>query len=134
MHKDPVLEKSLTTYVSNSLRILIVDDDSIFGENLCELLIDHKYSVEFVGSGPEAITRIIHERFDIVITDLKMNGMNGFEVIRKIKHIHPGMKIILMTGYSDSNTRIEALECGAFEYITKPFLKNEIIELLKHIQ
>ena len=94
-------------------RILIVDDDTIFGENLRELLVDLEYSVEFVKSGPEAVQRLLKEKFDVVLTDLKMNGMNGFEVIKEIKSMKPTIKIILMTGYGDSCTRSEALECGA---------------------
>jgi len=114
-------------------RILIVDDDSIFGENLRELLVDLKYSVEFENSGTKAVQRLLREKFDVVLTDLKMNGMNGFDVIREIKSIKPGIKIILMTGYGDSCTRIEALECGACHYITKPFMKKDILEILEQV-
>ena len=59
--------------------------------------------------------------------------MNGFEVIREIKTIDPGIKIVLMTGYGDSDTRTEAIECGACQYITKPFLKKDIKVILEQV-
>ena len=113
--------------------ILIVDDE----ENVCRLLekifknegfITHK---AFSGEG--ALKLIDSTQVDIVISDIKMPGMNGIDLLKKIKNIDPSIKVVMITAFATVETAVEALRIGASDYITKPFDIHEVISCVKNI-
>jgi DNA-binding NtrC family response regulator len=108
-------------------RILVVDDESVIREGLRRVLASGGYSVETFSSGPPAVARMAENFFDLVITDLKMPGMSGIDVLKQIKALQPEVPIIMITGYSTVDTAVEAMKNGAVDYVAKPFTPEEIL-------
>ena len=111
--------------------ILVVDDDSIIREGLKRILEGQGYGVETYASGFLAVERMSERNFDLVITDLKMPGMNGIEVLKHLKALQPEVPIIMITGYSTVDTAVEAMKNGAVDYIAKPFSPEDITEKVR---
>ena len=114
-------------------RILIVDDDDGVRENLAELFQVVGYSVVTAGSAPEAMGKLAHHDVDILLTDYRMPGPNGVELIESARRVKPGLRAILMTAFGDSFTEIESVRRGAIGYVNKPFEADEITNLVSRI-
>lgn len=112
--------------MKNAMTILIVDDEAMMRSLLKKILMRDGYNVLAASSGTEALNILEDETVDIVISDLKMPEMDGFELLRQIKEDYPRIGIIMMTAYGDTYTVKDALLLGADEYITKPFKSFEI--------
>lgn len=108
-------------------RILIVDDDGVIREGLRRVLAAKDFEAEAYGSGYLAIEQMQQRNFDLVITDLKMPGMNGIEVLKAIRTLQPEVPIIMITGYSTVDSAVEAMKNGAIDYIGKPFTPEDIL-------
>jgi len=106
--------------------ILIVDDEELMRNMLGEMLNEKADKVTVVESGSQALKILSRSIFDIIITDVKMPDMNGFQLLEYIKLIDPLVPVIMITGYDDVYDMREALEKGAEEYVVKPFKKDEI--------
>ena len=104
-----------------NLNILVVDDDTGVTDLLGAFLDSRGYSVKTCHNGRDALALIEHESFDLVISDVEMAEMNGFELLRQIRATHPKIGIVLMTGYTENHPLSEALRAGADGYISKPF-------------
>lgn len=109
-------------------RILIAEDNDLNRENLTELLSEKGYEVKAVSNGKEAMDVFPYDNYDLVITDLKMPHVDGLQLLKFIKEMHPENVVIMITGYATVKSAINAMKIGAFDYITKP-LKKDIIEL-----
>jgi CheY-like chemotaxis protein len=109
-----------------TLRILLVDDYIPSRNVLEEFLEGHDVSIVTAENGLEAIHALKTDRFDLVVTDLKMPGANGIEVLRTAKEVNPDVQVIIITGYASLETAIEAIKAGAYDYITRPFKLDEI--------
>jgi len=110
--------------------ILIVDDDVTFCLMLKKLLEKHHYQATTVFS-PEEVKRLVRlEFYDVVLTDLRMPQLSGMDLIQMIKLESPETQIIMMTGYADISTAIQSIKQGAFNYIPKPFLPEEILDII----
>lgn len=103
------------------LNILVVDDDPGVVDLLGAFLDTRGYSVKTCHSGREALTLLEAEPFDLVISDIEMAEMNGYELLRLTREKYPKIGIVLMTGYTESHPLSEALRAGADGYISKPF-------------
>ena len=108
------------------VNVLIVDDDQGTCKILANSLSEEGYSVTTAFTGEEAIEKANKNTFDILITDLKLPGIDGIEVIKKIKEGNVDLCAIMMTAYASVDTAIKALEEGAYDYVTKPFDMEEI--------
>ena len=108
-------------------RILIIDDDAVVRQGLRRALESRGYEVAVAPSGPAGLELLHEQDFALVITDLKMPGMSGLEVLRQIGILRPGLPIIMITGYSTVETAVEAMKNGAADYIAKPFTPDTII-------
>lgn len=110
------------------MKILVVDDEApvrdIIRKGLSQM---GGFSVEVAQSGPEAIEKIERDVFDLLLTDLKMPGMDGLELLKTIKGTRPEVMVILMTAYGTIETAVEAMRIGANDYITKPIDLNELL-------
>jgi two-component system, NtrC family, response regulator PilR len=108
-------------------RLLIVDDDK---EILSVLSLYLEEEADFVidtaGTGKEALAKNSADPFDIIVTDLKMPGMTGIELIKEIKKEESIMEFIIITAYASVDTAIEAVKLGAFDYVVKPFKFEEL--------
>ena len=109
-------------------RILIAEDNDLNRINLTELLSDEMHSITAVRDGKEAIEAFTRDRYDLVITDLKMPNVDGLQLLRFVKELNPENVVIMMTGYATVSSAVEAMKLGAFDYITKP-LKDELVLL-----
>ncbi|WP_353685084.1 sigma-54 dependent transcriptional regulator [Thermodesulfovibrio sp. 3907-1M] len=107
-------------------KILVVDDEKITLKNLEHVLKKEGYDVTATQSGVEALKLIEKQPFDIVLTDIKMEKVDGFEILRRCKSLYPDTEVIMITGYATVENAVEAMKEGAFYYISKPF-KLEII-------
>ncbi|MBN2809770.1 MAG: sigma-54-dependent Fis family transcriptional regulator [Deltaproteobacteria bacterium] len=113
------------------VKVLIVDDEAVIRRGLCRVMEGRGYQAEVAESGFGAIEMLQKTPFNIVITDLKMPGMDGIEVLKAIKILQPGVPVIIVTGYSTVNTAVDAMKNGAFDYISKPFTPEQIIEMVE---
>ncbi len=112
-------------------RILVIDDEAIVRVSCQRVLTPEGFDVIVVPSGREAIDRLEKERFDLVLTDLKMPDMDGLEVLKTIKSRWPELIVIIITGYGTISTAVQAIKLGAFEYIEKPFTPEDILNIVK---
>jgi DNA-binding NtrC family response regulator len=107
--------------------IHIIDDEPIIHEVLGELLTTEGYNVESSFNGEEALDKHSPDTYDLILLDLLMPGMNGIEVLNKIKKIDPHAVIIIITAYASVESAISAMKKGAFDYIQKPFKHDELL-------
>src|SRR5512134_195147 len=107
-------------------RILVMDDEKSMCQFLSIMLRKEGYEITTVSSGKKAVEEISSSRFDVVLTDIKMAGMDGMEVLREIKRVDPTMPVIIMTAYASQKTAIEAVNQGAFHYLIKHAKNDEI--------
>jgi DNA-binding NtrC family response regulator len=101
-------------------RILVVDDEINIRGALVTLLEKKRYQVRGAGTGEEALEQLETAAADLVLTDLKMPGMGGMEFLRRLKQKWPDTEVLVMTAYGSIDTAIEAMRCGAYDYLTKP--------------
>jgi DNA-binding NtrC family response regulator len=116
--------------VPSHRRILIVDDELQILTFLDDLFRSEGWEVQTADSGSSGIDRLEQSRFDIVLTDLKMPGSDGIEVLRTTKKLQSDAEVIMMTGYGTVDTAIEAMRAGAFHYLAKPFKAEEVLHLV----
>jgi two-component system nitrogen regulation response regulator GlnG len=114
--------------------IWIIDDDQSMRWVLEKTLVNNGYQVTAFESGSVALASFkrvsLEERPNLVITDVRMPGINGFELMKQIKNISPQTPIIVMTAYTDLDTTLQTFEDGAFEYLPKPFDIDDALELV----
>ena len=106
--------------------ILVVDDERDICRALEFLLSREGYKVSTAYSGDDALKKFKEYRFDLVLTDLKMEGMSGIELLEKIKEIDPSTIVIIMTAYASVDSAVEAMKKGAADYIVKPFVNDDV--------
>ena len=108
-------------------RILVVDDEDIVRTSCSRTLSPEGYEVRLAKNGVEGLKMASEERFDLVLTDLKMPDMDGIEVLRIIKGKWPETAVIIVTGYQTVDTAVKAIKLGAYDYIEKPFTPDALI-------
>jgi len=108
-------------------RILAVDDEAIILDSFRKILVVAGYSIDTVEKGREALGLILKNDYDFVFTDLKMPEMDGLEVTKAVKHLRPGIDVIVITGYASIDTAVETMKYGAMDYVQKPFTEDELI-------
>ncbi|MFQ6002797.1 MAG: sigma-54-dependent transcriptional regulator [Candidatus Zixiibacteriota bacterium] len=107
-------------------KILVVDDELFVRELLFEFLSKEEYEVVLADCGEKAVEAVKSEPVEVALIDLKMPGMDGIETLKKIKEVDPSTLSIIMTGYPTIESSIQALRCGAYDYVIKPFKLNEL--------
>jgi DNA-binding NtrC family response regulator len=116
--------------MQTGLRILIIDDERIVCERLTHALKKFGFEVEAYTDSREALDRIAAEPFDIVITDMRMRGPSGIDVLRFVRQHRPGSKVIVITGFATVETATEVLKGGAVDFIPKPFKMSQLRDLV----
>ncbi|MGE5849434.1 MAG: sigma-54-dependent transcriptional regulator, partial [Candidatus Methylomirabilota bacterium] len=111
----------------DALRILVVDDEASQRELIGGFLKKQGHEVLSAGSGAEALTRLREVRVDLVLSDFKMPGMSGLEVLRGVKAVNPEIPFILVTAYGTVETAVQAMREGAADYLTKPLDLEELL-------
>ncbi len=110
----------------NPTRVLIVDDDTSLRELLGEIVEEWGYDVTVACNAAEAMEILSGKKFNIVLCDLKMPGMGGLKLLKKIKAHDKDICIIVITGYGTVDTAVKAIDAGAFDYLTKPFPLDDL--------
>jgi len=112
-------------------KILVVDDEKITLKNLEHILKKEGYDVTATHSGIQALKLIEEQQFDVVLTDIKMEKVDGFEILKKCRSLYPDTEVIMITGYATIENAVEAMKQGAFYYISKPFKLDIIRKIVK---
>ncbi|MBF0450309.1 MAG: sigma-54-dependent Fis family transcriptional regulator [Candidatus Magnetomorum sp.] len=112
-------------------KILIIDDDDQLRTSFQKLLGEEGYTVDIAPSGEIGVEKMIQHMPDVVILDMRLPGMNGFETFQTIHHRSPKIPVIIMTAFGTTETAIEAMKIGAFDYILKPFEIPEMLTIIK---
>lgn len=113
--------------------ILVVDDEENARIGLSKILSKEGYRVEVASDGKEAIDRLKKLQFDLVITDMRMPQMDGFEVLREIKKMDTDIGVIMITAFGEVDSYFEAMNLGAFEYINKPVKVDELKKVISKV-
>ncbi len=114
------------------VKILVVDDEQKLRELLAMALDSEGMSVKQAGSAEEALEILSRaDDFDVMVTDVRMPGMSGLDLVKQVRTDKPRMECIVMTAYTDSGTGVDAMRNGAFEYVTKPFEMDEMFLLIR---
>ncbi|MBI2999370.1 MAG: sigma-54-dependent Fis family transcriptional regulator [Deltaproteobacteria bacterium] len=108
-------------------RVLVVEDDREMRRLLSDLLTDEGYEVDTVSDGHSALERYKQAGFHVVITDLMMPGMKGSELVRRLREIDPEALVLVITAFGSIESAVETMQAGAYNYLTKPFLTDEIL-------
>ena len=112
------------------IEIMVLDDEEIVGKRLKTALEKSNYEVEIFRDSQQAVARIAEKEFDIVVTDVRMEGIGGMEVLEHVLERSPRTKVILITGYATVEVAREALTRGAFDFIAKPFKPDALREVI----
>jgi|Deesub1362A_J573_1020465.scaffolds.fasta_scaffold00010_217 DNA-binding NtrC family response regulator len=112
-------------------RILVIDDEEIIRISCRRALEPLGLRVDVARDGPEALRMLREGSYQVVLTDLKMPGMDGLEVLKEIRHLSPHSRVIVITGYSTTETAVRAMREGAFNYLEKPFSPQALREAVK---
>src|SRR6266540_476360 len=107
-------------------RVLVVDDEPKLGRVVAQMLELDGHAVVRAGGGREALARLGEERFDVVVTDLRMPEVDGLAVLRAARALSPAPEVVLMTAYGTAESAVEAMKSGAADYVTKPFAMDEL--------
>ncbi len=116
--------------MSKSLEVLLLDDEPIVGRRLKPALDKIGCHVEIFENPIEAVARIDEKEFDIVVTDIRMEKMNGMQVFEHVKKKWPRTKVIIITGYAKMELAREAMEKGIFDFIAKPFRPDDLRQII----
>jgi len=112
-------------------RILLVDDETVFANNMSKLLTRRGYQVSAVNSGDAALQALMDKSFDVMVLDLKMPGMDGLATMHEMRKLGLFTEVLVLTGHGSIDTALEAIQLGAYDYLTKPC---EIAELVSKIE
>lgn len=118
--------------MAKKISILIVDDERSVRDSLYNWFIEDGYRVECAENAKVALTMLESDSFDIILADIKMPGMDGLEMLRRIKSLKKESIVIVMTAFATVDTAVQALKDGAFDYVTKPFDPDDLSHLIRN--
>ena len=113
--------------MTNRSALLIVDDDRAMREMVASVFAERGHDVELADSAAQALERIAEHEFDAVVSDVRMPGLSGIELLGRISALRPGLPVVLMTAFGSIESAVEAMRVGAFDYVAKPFEPDAII-------
>src|SRR5262249_58441780 len=108
------------------LRVLVIDDEPLHAETVAESLERVGYTCTVATSGSAGAKRIEREEYDVVLTDLRMNDLDGLAIVRKTRKEQPEAEVVVITGHGDVHTAVEAIKLGAAHYLLKPVDLSEL--------
>ena len=117
--------------MADNVRIAVIDDEPSVLESFKMILKIKDYDVTTFPDGPTALAQLEKDKFDLAFIDYKLPGMDGLEVLKKIKEKDQNVEVIIVTAYATESSHANAITLGALEYLRKPFLMEEIYELVE---
>ncbi|MDP2114579.1 MAG: sigma-54 dependent transcriptional regulator, partial [Bacteroidota bacterium] len=118
--------------MAKKISILIVDDEESVRDSLFNWFIEDGYRVECAENAKKALSMLESDNFDIILADIKMPGMDGLEMLKRIKSLRKESIVIMMTAFATVDTAVQALKEGAFDYVTKPFDPDDLSHLIRN--
>ncbi len=118
--------------MARKISILIVDDEESVRDSLYNWFIEDGYHVECAENAKKALTILQSDSYDIILADIKMPGMDGLEMLKRIKSLKSDAIVIIMTAFATVDTAVQALKDGAFDYVTKPFDPDDLSHLIRN--
>jgi DNA-binding NtrC family response regulator len=118
--------------MKTDISLLIVDDEESVRDSLYNWFIEDGYQVDCAVDAKEALKKIEAQKFDIILADIKMPGMDGMEMHRRIRALNSDAIVIIMTAFASVDTAVQALKDGAFDYVTKPFDPDDLSHLIRN--
>ena len=109
------------------MRLLLVEDGKRMAEALCELLRLEKYDVDHYADGPEGLDAALTGAYDLIILDVMLPGKNGFDIAREVRKNGVKTPVLMLTAKSEVDDKVTGLDCGADDYLTKPFMTKELL-------
>ena len=125
-HSEPQQPVGEPVNPDRKLEVMLVDDEPIVGKRLAPALKKYGYDVEVFENPVKAVDRFREKEFDVVVTDMRMEKLNGIQVLEQVMARSPKTKVIFITGYATVENAREALVKGAFDFIAKPFKPNDL--------
>ncbi len=119
--------------IPNLQNILVVDDEDEARLGLSKLLSSQGYVVYTAANGLEALELLRNHPVSIIITDVKMPKMDGLTFLREIRKLIPGVKVVIVTGYGEVETYLEAMNLGAMEFLHKPIQFDNLVKVIKKV-
>ena len=116
--------------MNETRKVLVVDDEKNICENVSKILGKENYEVVQAQSAQEALEKLARENFSLMLSDMVMPGMNGLELLKRVKQEWPLTKALIMTAYASTDTAVKAMQLGALDYITKPFTPAELRKII----
>ncbi len=113
-------------------KVLIIDDDKGMCQLLSDIIISEGFKAFDAQDGIMALKEVRTHTPDVVLLDIKLPGMDGMKVLEEIKSIDESLVVIMLTGYGDIKDAVKTIKMGAFDYITKPFENDDIVEIIKN--
>jgi DNA-binding NtrC family response regulator len=118
--------------MAKKISILVVDDEESVRDSLYNWFIEDGYRVECAENATKALSMLESDSFDIILADIKMPGMDGLEMLKRIKTLRKDSIVIIMTAFATVDTAVQALKDGAFDYVTKPFDPDDLSHLIRN--
>jgi len=113
--------------------VLVVDDDFLIRDSLSEMLRMEGYDVEAAQDGHEALRRLASHTYDVVFTDINMREVTGFDVLREVNLKYPETQVVLITGFGEVQTAVQAIKQGAYDYVQKPLVDDNIKMIVRRV-
>src|SRR5260370_32993174 len=110
--------------------VLLIEDDTSLAANLCDVLTEDDFKGTDRNRGDEGVRRASKDDYDVVLTDLRLPGLGGLELVRQLHDTQPHLPLVLMTAHGTIETAIEATKLGAYDYLQKPFEMQGLISVL----
>lgn len=130
-HTDERPIAGKTDLAGKTLQLLLVDDEEGFVDVLGKRLSRRNLRVTAVCTGTEAIRKLRRTDFDVAVLDLKMEDMDGIEILKIFKKMDPDMPVIMLTGHGSEQAAEEGIKCGAYDYLTKPCEMEDLIQKIR---
>ena len=115
-------------------RILVVDDEPYIRDLIRDTLRSRRYEAGVAANGVEALEILGRERYDVVVTDVVMPGMEGLELVKQVRRQHPGVHVIVLTGYPRSADMGDFLAQGVADFLSKPFRANDLMAVIRRVE
>lgn len=115
------------------MRVLIVEDEVRLAEALGEIMKGQRYSVDIVYDGEDGLDYAMSDIYDVIVMDVMLPKMNGFDIVRKMREEKNQTPVIMLTAKDDTADKIKGLDCGADDYLTKPFIPGELLARIRAI-
>ena len=115
------------------MRVLIVEDEIRLAEALGEIMKSQRYTADIVNDGEAGLDYAMSDIYDVIVMDVMLPKMNGFDIVRKMREEKNQTPVIMLTAKDDTSDKIKGLDCGADDYLTKPFVPGELLARIRAI-